>query len=43
MNKGSEGKEIISHAEEKEGRTNAKEARAYLPCSKESEEANGAG
>lgn len=43
MTKGSEGNEIIGNAEGKEGRTNAKEAQACLPFSKESEEANGAG
>lgn len=43
MTKESEGNEIIGNAEGKEGRTNAKEAQAYLPCSKQSVEANGAG
>ena len=43
MTKESEGNEIIGNAEGKEGRTNAKEAQAYLPCSKQRVEANGAG
>lgn len=43
MTKESEGNEIIGNAEGKEGRTNAKEAQAYLPCSKQTAEANGAG